>query len=181
MTSISANSSIYYDSSLEFIVDTQKQNNRFKNAYVPKTFKWENQPVCNEDDEYEDDYSEPAKCCSYGYDVSGTIEMAYENGLEDHPGIKALESGGECVHPSDLEILLDELVTYPSEKSEEIDFSLKECKRLVSNMLSHYYGELKEIKEKVSLGDKYEEARGFCINKVLDFVEPLDIFTNKIN
>ena len=126
----------------------QDSNNTFKDAYIPKTFEWGNKPVCSsEDDEFY--YSETPNCCSSGYDVSGTIEIAYEEGLENHPGIQALEKGGGCVHPSDLEILLDELSMYPSENQEEkLKYSLNECKNLVSNILSHHYGKLKEITEK---------------------------------
>ncbi len=179
MTSISASSSIYYDSSLE-LLNNQEQNNRFKNAYVPKTSKWGDKPVC--DSNYDDYDSETTTCCSSGYDVSGTIEIAYENDLQDHPGIKALEKSDTCVDPGELEILLDELATYPSNNdSEQNSFSLEECKSLVSNMLSHHYGKLKEIKQKISLGEKYEEVRDFCVNKVIDYVNPTDIFTNNMD
>lgn len=83
-----------------------KPQKKWVDAFIPETSEWGEKPLCEYDESAE--YDENIKCCSSGYDIEAIVEQAYEDGIGDHPGVKAIEDR-PCVSDYDLETLADEL------------------------------------------------------------------------
>lgn len=172
------------------------QASTWEHAFVPETStSWKGKPLCV------DEFDENPNCCASGYDIDAILETAYEDGLEDHPGVKAL-GNKPCVNSSQLESLADELahMSYLKEKKQPSssipglpDFInineptyyigdrrvFRYCDELLFNTLSHSYGTLKSIPQKVKLGENFKAVVDYCADVIVERVPIFDILTNK--
>jgi len=160
-----------------------RSDDRWKNAFIPATStSWEGKPMCV------DEFDENPNCCASGYDIEAIIDGAYEDGLENHPGVKAIEGHPRpCVTNAELEILADELapMAIKSPKRPEIpgiperlnikdhpatgtyDYDAKKfCINLVKDVIQHFYGSLKDIPQKKLLGESYAKVRNYCAEAI---------------
>ena len=169
---------------------------RFKDAFIPETSKWGKKPLCI------DEFDENPNCCASGYDIEAIVDQAYEDDLQDHPGVMAIENR-PCVHSGHLESLADELaIMAPYEPelgpgnipgapkwlnlkqevtkaADDTDISTY-CKKLVHNVLSASYGTMKSIPQKVALGENFRAVTEYC-GKVAIADSPLFLLlTNRV-
>lgn len=163
---------------------TPKQGtSQWQNAFIPQTSKsWEGKPMCI------DEFDENPNCCASGYELEAIVEGAYEDGLQNHPGIKAIEGHPRpCVTSSDLEILMDNLAPmaqkaptrpgitgiperlnvdgHPSSVYYDYE-SNKFCINLVKDVIKHSYGVLKSLPQQKLLGEDFEKVRNYCAKAV---------------
>ena len=177
-------------------------SNQWTNAFVPETSDWDNKPLCV------DEFDENPNCCASGYDIEAVLEQAYEDGLNEHPGVKALE-GRPCIHSADLETLADDLATMST--SEEVkpvihnDSNLPDnpggipenlnpnartdvifdkkilnyCADLVNRVTTASYGGKAEVPEIKTLGSKFNDVFRFCAYAITERVSIIDVLQNK--
>ena len=160
-----------------------RSDNRWKNAFIPKTSKsWEVKPICV------DEFDKNPNCCASAYDIEAIVEGAYEDGLEGHSGVKAIEGHPRpCVTTADLETLMDELAPMANKAPARPEISgvpkglnikghpgdvyydyesNKFCINLVKSVLKYSYGILKDIPQKKQLGENFEKVRNYCAEAV---------------
>lgn len=169
-------------------------------AFIPRTsYTWEGKPMCRDISDLSD------HCCCPKSELKGTIEMAYDEGFGDHPGVHALENlpCTPCVDVDSLDSQLMEQLRNNT-TSEDAFYAkhhipgtpktldtegrlsyvtgetLDYCKNVVRNVISHHFGNLDKIPQKETLGESFEKVRNYCTDLVFRHFKPLEVITNKI-
>ena len=171
---------------------------RFDDAFIPKTSKWGKKPECV------DEFDENPKCCVSGYDIEAVLEQAYEDGLEDHPGVMAIENR-PCITAMDLETLADELAIMAPEEEKssddlpttnipgaphDLDLSVNPvmepddnvvnyCIKLTHDVIAKSYGALKSIPQKKALSINFEAVWDYCTEMTLSRYDLKSIMKNE--
>ena len=175
---------------------TSTSVNPWANSYIPETSKsWEGKPLCiNELDKN-------PNCCASAYDIEAIIDQAYENGIQEHPGVEAINKFPRpCVTSSDLETLADELAGLEPIKTESKyagapkSFSLNKdpwdiwhdpdvvnyCKDIVKAVMANNFGQNVTVPYKKALGNSFNKVFDYCARVVVEKVPAKEIFTNQL-
>lgn len=169
---------------------------RWSNAFIPQASRsWEGKPTCV------DKLDGNPNCCATAYEVEYVVDEAYEHGLEEHPGVKAIAGHPRpCVTSADLEILMDQLapMSYqePPRKHipgtpEKLDLAdptgvgyvydvKKFCIELVKSTISYSYGAQKSLPQKNLLGEHFDKVHNYCARGVERYFGLTNIIKNKL-